>query len=154
MTTIAVGQLVEQINTHGRVWRIERQLDDVNWQIRLTTDGEIPHSSRMVGELSQCTTTWLQERCRDWVPPRIEPPCGDGAQTIRALCNGEPYVTERFDTSAEVVAYVGEFLAGTDNCDDDLRIEWYGWDAADAVFDWAPDMTATCVDGEVVWAEV
>lgn len=142
MTTIAVGQLVEQNGTGGRVWQLISPDGPDHWNIRIHALGN--DTGRAVGERSHCTVEWLEDRCHDWQPPRIEPPCGDGTQVVK-LYDGPSAETRKFDTSAVMIEVITCFL----EADHDRSIEWFGWDGDDT-----PDMTATCVDDEIVWAEV
>lgn len=147
--TIQVGQLVCQLAYNGRVWRLVRQYDDGRWAIICVTPGL--SDARRPGETCIVTERWLDERCVDFVAPTIDPPCGDGPQTVRALCNGEFVEDSLFTTSIEMSAFVTDYLTVDADDNDALSIEWYGWDAVGQ--EGTADLTATVVDGEISWSE-
>lgn len=79
---------------------------------------------------------------------------GDGPQTVRALCNDEQVETRRFDNVTDMVAFVTDYLTvGLDHLDasDVLSVEWFDRAPEPGIQLGDPDMTATVVDGEIVW---
>lgn len=168
MTTLAVGQLVIQ-NQTSRVWRLERQgtptPEGQRWVVTLAQfDGTISRSeSRRIGDVTTASEAWLQRECRDWTPPTIDPPCGDGVQVMRIVDGNNVCLTERrFDNATEMVAWTEAAfveLAHDDHDLFDLTGQWFGWAATDG--DDMPDMTVTPNEGwavgdddlHLVWAE-
>lgn len=159
MTTIAPGQLITPLATAngiGRVWRIERPatpsaLGQPRWHLTLIEAP--PHDrARSIGSTATASLDWMENHCRDYTVPTIDPPCGDGIQVVRIRVNGEHTATERFDTAAAMLQWTHESLAAMDDAEpaDTLVGEWYGWDGSPQD---PPDMIVTIADGELVWAE-
>lgn len=152
MTTIASGQLVEQRATR-RIWQINEPASDSvtgmgRWWITLV-DLPAGDRGRVIGERVTAAVAWLRDACQDYVMPTIDPPCGDGVQTMRIVDGNDLCFDERqFDNAADMIAWTAATLSLDD--DDDLTGLWFGWAATDGD---VPDMTVVMKDGELVWAE-
>jgi hypothetical protein len=149
----SIGDRIEQIapaHYRGRVWQVDT-VDPHLLLLRLVTPRSDRADSIAVGMVREATATWVENHCRPWQPPRIEPPCGDGEQYIRVY-DGNDLLLEhtRFDQNSMMLNVVADRF----RCDDDpedLLIGWFGY-CPDA-YDETPDMYARWVNGEVIWSE-
>jgi hypothetical protein len=153
MTTLAQGQLVQQ-NDGTRIWRLDHPCTDraePRWWLTLI---ETHAGSRRVGDQVTASEDWLQSHCRDWAPPVVEPPCGDGMQVMRLVADGDVVAQETFVTAAGMLEWTTaqfETLVDDEYGCDQLVGQWFGWCATP---DEAPDMTVRMnEDAELVWAE-
>lgn len=147
--TFEIGQQIRQ-RANGRIWEITGRAPNdpfergPRWTLVIYQLGT--RDERRFGETTHASQSWIDRNCDDW-PPKVDPPCGDGRQTVAIIAtDGDTINIATFDTAAAALAYISEELADEDTA----RAEWWGWEPEGAE---PCDLSVTLKDGALVWKE-